>query len=493
MDVLLSKRDKKNYTIFLVLLSENRYWTISEISTVSEIGITSVQISILDLEKELKNNTKFMELIRSNRGVIIERQYKTNSSFLKTIYLKNSIPFQFFDELFKGKISTLTRFAEDHYVSYSSFYNKTKGLKKWLTTHNVVISKVGSSMIGDEMQIRNIALEVYSEVYHHSEWPFKEINKNEIKNNITSLYGFMYSKLTIQENEAFCLFMAVNYQRIKNGYKIRNTDNLKIDKTPGKFYQTHYKYLSKFYEGYILDPKILDNEISFLCFYISTTRYNYVKNIDEKNKEEKNIFIESEASFVKVTHEIIFEFFENINLKSIFDNELNGFKLELYSIHCIAQNFIEQEKKAYSYNKKEEKVKPILEEIIGNMKKKYMNHPEISCIFTKKEYLVRKYMMILYKYINWESYMKTIEILLISSFERNQQEMLAQEIINRTKHIAEVAVNTIEHGQNYDLIISDTAFYELEASFLLFWEIYPMESDWARLRKLIAIISDEIN
>lgn len=299
MDILLSKRENQKYTILLIILSDNRYWTISEISNVSGIGIKATQLLISDLKRDIKYKTDLMELIQSNRGVIIEREYKINSYFLKVIYFQNSIPFQFFDELFKEELLTFTRFAEDHFISYSSFFNVIKGLKHWLTLHHVAIPKVGTSLIGDEMQIRNIAFEIYSSVYNYSEWPFQKINEGEIKEHVDSLYRRMGNSLTILENEAFCLFMGVNYQRIKKGHVIKNNDCLKVDKNIGMFYHTYYKYLVGFYKGFSLNSHILENEIVFLCFYIATTPYDYLNRKSKKIEDEKKYLLKKMLSLYK--------------------------------------------------------------------------------------------------------------------------------------------------------------------------------------------------
>lgn len=73
-------------------------------------------------------------------------------------------------------------------------------------------------------------------------------------------------------------------------------------------------------------------------------------------------------------------------MKPSFDTDINELRIELYSIHCSAQNFIEPVQKTYSYNnrKEEEKVKPIIEVIIDSKYKIYANENEMIAIFKKR-------------------------------------------------------------------------------------------------------------
>lgn len=222
---LMKKTDYTKLQLFQVISSTTTIST-TELSLNFHLSYSSVERQIVTLNNTLK------EITGSSYDIIIKikQNYSINHESCKIImgdlyhslkcyYLKKSLNFQLLVELIiQSKTDTQT-LSEVLHVSDAHVYRLLSTLKDFLSPINLTIKKnEGNHEIsGDEMVVRTTIYLIMTTVYHLSEWPFLELNRDYlplIENDpVISSYS-----ISVQHKLIFLL--AITIIRLKKGNQL---------------------------------------------------------------------------------------------------------------------------------------------------------------------------------------------------------------------------------------------------------------------------------
>ncbi|MGX7419398.1 helix-turn-helix domain-containing protein [Carnobacterium gallinarum] len=223
--------DRMSYrkvTLLRILSSESRVFSLNELVEYLNISKKTLVKSLVVLQDEIFEEGYPDSLIeKSNQGYFMGLVDTIAIKKIELNYLKSSTLFQLYNEIFNGDFRDITEFSLRHYLSYTSVYNRINESQNVLSSFKLQFGFNGTSiLIGSELQIRYFYFKFYWASYWGTNWPFINVNREELSEIIEIMEMFNQKPLEIPEYEYALYWVAICISRNRSGYLIENKTDL---------------------------------------------------------------------------------------------------------------------------------------------------------------------------------------------------------------------------------------------------------------------------
>lgn len=134
--------------------------------------------------------------------------------------MEQSLQFKILNEVAENSEISLSKFSQQHYVSYNPIYKALGNLNTYLSHFELKITKF--KLVGKEYRIRIFLFHFYWEIFGGGKWPFRKVAKYECKEEVHKLEKVFSSNFTWIEHEKLCFWIAILVMR----EQINNVDTL---------------------------------------------------------------------------------------------------------------------------------------------------------------------------------------------------------------------------------------------------------------------------
>lgn len=269
MDFFLEKENIQKLNVITHLeLCAAKMAPISEMVTnlnMSEfLIIKAINGVIADIETF---NISELKVILQDKKVSLHISETGSLQILRWHYLQQSIHFKLFHTIFMHTATSLEKFAEEHFISFSKAYLLKTQLEEYLNKYEIKISSE-LTFIGDEKKIRMLLFNFYFVRFSGLTFPFTSGIK-ELANKL-SLQIKENLRIQISETQSLKLlfFSAVTFQRLHHqaSLSIATQQKFTVPQT-----ESILASLQNFFTAYTtLSDELISNEIQFiLAFLIS--------------------------------------------------------------------------------------------------------------------------------------------------------------------------------------------------------------------------------
>lgn len=491
MDILLDKLGTRKVKILELLISEDRYWRLDEIADRIKSSKKTVQLDMKMIQHDIAEwSTDEIKLDVSSRGSFLK---KSNDFYMHKIYLsyiKAGIPYHLFDALFQEDIESLTYFAEDQHVSYTSFYKQIKELREWLDYYAISIVNNPPAFRGTEKQIRYCGMHIYWRVFKGLEWPFPTIDREPILEMIIAaekVYGHTFNLI---EREQTAYWAACAQVRILGGDLIDCVDEFQGIKEGNPLYKELEPLILNMFKEMPLSGDALSNEVDYIFSLFNIIPHQI--ETTEFVKDTVGFLKQNKLPSYQATELILDEFLKNLHTIGLKKDNLLLIE-SLSSIHYHAYLFKADSIRFYfskfAYNERKyhrlfyKKFQPIAERLA--------KIPEVAPIFEQSEFLFNHYIPFIAPYLDWSYYEKIIRVQILTENGRYTEIKLGKDIINILPHRLEIVSSyQLEpaHEAEVDLIVTDCLITGIDTPVFI-CKIPPTMGDWTRLERYISDIS----
>ncbi|MCP9309608.1 helix-turn-helix domain-containing protein [Lacticaseibacillus paracasei] len=137
--------------------------------------------------------------------------------------LKNSLPFEFFDGVFKNPHSDFHAFKQHHQTSISTLRRRISPFRDYLADNGVTLNSTTWAIEGDELHIRLAMFTFFTLAYRGAGWPFSTAEEREAKALLKVInqtkQAFLVSPIQPMSKEAL-LILAIQMLRINCGHAL---------------------------------------------------------------------------------------------------------------------------------------------------------------------------------------------------------------------------------------------------------------------------------
>lgn len=225
LNKLLDASSSRRLQLVEVLLSDDTWWTIDELSRQLMCSARTIRADI-----QYYNNNMISEIIietSKQRGI----KLTTSSDFQKEkVYqraMENSMNFQIIKKLFELDIPSIEDLAELLYTSISSIIRSLKQINGFLEEYDLWIQSKPVKIRGSEKQIRyfySVFLwDYYSAAFDEFQHPFLEVANKYVYLLQENAKEPVYSPLTQHKT---ALWLVICLERIRKGYIIEENFEL---------------------------------------------------------------------------------------------------------------------------------------------------------------------------------------------------------------------------------------------------------------------------
>ncbi|MGL5042139.1 MAG: helix-turn-helix domain-containing protein [Culicoidibacterales bacterium] len=416
-----------------------------------------------------------------------------NFNYIKSTFIKESIPFLFLENLLLNQISTLT-FNAEHYISYSSLHRKYPSIKKLLGAFDLsFVSKPTISLLGEEKQIRLFLFYFFWHSYDGINWPPYFIEKQLLLSKIKPITDILYQETCYYFNsielERYALVVALMLHRISRNNLISNVIEFIPYIKNSNVFSDIAPALDVLYHGYGLtaEEKRRESIFSLALFKTklsteATLKYN-----------DSSLLLPTKAFFPP--YQLTFALLKQLKDDFNFTSPKNRLYLinNLVSIHFQALHFQVDYSCLPIKNVKAEKLYQILEQKFNSYfaTLSLLLEDQLLLNFKKnKDFLLQRYFDILRSVFPPKLYLPAIHIKIISYKGESLEKLIGQQLLALSDNY-NISVEPTSKRQNFDIIMTDTLTPRLTRKYsgLLFtWNDILSPVDYQRLKiKLDAI------
>lgn len=304
MESLLSKEEQSKIRIFFYLINSNKERSIQEIEKYSGLSYYKVSKLVDNLNDDVKYyyRSDFTLIDKSSRGSVF---IKANSSFLFNLliqnYCKNNMAFKLLDRILLKKEYSVTKFANDNFLSLSYAYSIVNKLDKFLNGYHLKLDE-NLCISGDELSIRNLFYSIYINIFRNEDYVFSNKLEMEAENLTRKIEThFKLANLSSQDRKKIKYYVTIGIIRMKGNYYLVDsiftntsyenqfTQDLQkrfalSEKTALTWYQ-EIKYFLEVENILLMSTTIINSELVSVA-YAKTVRI--IDRLDQQNLSFKN-------------------------------------------------------------------------------------------------------------------------------------------------------------------------------------------------------------
>lgn len=202
--------------IITILLQNQKWYKLKEIAKLANCSVKTVQRDLYYLKEQLPSDW-FIQITKG-QGVILYKPPHSSQTSIYSDFKQEDMRFLVLQQLFQGRVSTVTQLANALYVQVSKLSPVLESVQSYLQYFHLELRKRPLRIVGEESYIVYMFYEMYFTTYGWEEWPFPE------KINIFAYISQIEQKLDIQfypsYKQRLAYVLAVVIQRKRQGHEI---------------------------------------------------------------------------------------------------------------------------------------------------------------------------------------------------------------------------------------------------------------------------------
>ncbi|HAJ53961.1 MAG TPA: transcriptional regulator, partial [Lactobacillus sp.] len=204
-------------TISINALSRTTGLSYSQTYTAFQTVLVQLNKIIPDEAVDEANFTQFLKRVTLN-------QYRF-------ALLKDSLPFEFFDDVFKNPHPDFHRFKENHQTSVSTLSRRITPFRDYLADNGVSLNSTTWAIEGDELHIRLAMFTFFMLAYRGAGWPFSAVQEQQAKTLLAEINQvaptFLLVPVQPMSKEALVI-LAIQLMRIKAGHALLRNRRMQL-------------------------------------------------------------------------------------------------------------------------------------------------------------------------------------------------------------------------------------------------------------------------
>lgn len=290
MNLFLDTVGQKNIKLLKILLSEERYFSVKELTTLMDMTTKTIKKLNLLLISDIQNGSYQVEVSSQPRlGVRLSNASAFFLAEMEQFYIEKSMCYQIINQLFHGEFKSAIDFSTTNFTSISSFYKSLKEVRVILESFNMGATvSFPAKLEGQEKQCRSFLFHFYWQAFKGMKWPFKEYERALAEASLAEIEKKLDISYSIPEKEMLYYWLAIIFQRLKTGTVFQKNELFFDHSTPYlKLKNIIESWFLEFEEDY-LSEESLENEVQFL-YMVLCGLPNYDTGIS--NKLSENLLI----------------------------------------------------------------------------------------------------------------------------------------------------------------------------------------------------------
>ncbi|MBA3925476.1 helix-turn-helix domain-containing protein [Listeria rustica] len=449
-----------------------------EVATTVECSVNTLNADIETLNATLPED--IAQILEVDKKLSIKTTTQINFDYLTAYMISTSHLFQLALSVFNGEKTTISEWAENNFVSRSTFYVKLAEVDTFLARSRLVLNSAPLGIEGGEVNIRFFFYHLFSKCYPYSGWVIPDFDfESCIDKFIQKFEQHMKVYFSPSTRVDYATVIAVSLRRIKQGY------NINPSAEDEQFWQDIYTYHNA------MDIDFSDLEKALGSQLIPVERYmmiimSFLGSFTYVNRERMNVRLYYTEKF-QGPRTLIAE-----DLLTIVDDRIaDTLVLKVTIVDYLARFlFIEKANLILDVDYFSKKLVPDTQdrEKIITILKKYETLPDFQFLRSNREVIATYIHNLFSVALLTESYTRSLHIKIISKSGFMWEEYLKTQI--RRYYSEEIIVfcddlKPTEHWAQHDLIISDSPLPNITDVDVLVWHMPPIKRDFAALGEIV--------
>lgn len=215
---IVSTSDKSKYQMIEHLYGKTSPTTIPNLSKKTSVSVRSIKYNLSEMKEEI--HALEGKLITSSEGVLLDLPPNIGLDYFQREIFKQTLGFRLLEKLFFKDQVTRYEMIEELYISVSSFNRLILKLNTVLKKYGLKIHTSPLSITGDEAMLREFFTVYFQEAYSVNEWPFNNINPDNIERIMAQfIERYQLNSTSLNYNE-YQVYLAVSITRRLNGHSV---------------------------------------------------------------------------------------------------------------------------------------------------------------------------------------------------------------------------------------------------------------------------------
>lgn len=429
---LLEPQNQIMINILDLVSDNNRWYTVNEISVELMVVERTVQRYIHRLQELVddyneEKNHRITINYEKYKGILLEIDSGSNYMELKSYILENDETMKIFKLIIFEEFDSISKYAAENFVSESSIRKSLKKIKQFLSNYQLSLSRSSFHIEGEEKQIRLVIFITAWIIFKGMTWPFDFISQDKVYASVDKFSEELDIGFSVIHQKQMAYMLAVNILRLRKKHIItmenewRQYVNLPklIDRIPmlNTFISDYNIYIESELYFYVvllqLKPK----------FFQSENYRNSVFNYHKKMKS--NVYLSTELFMVKFNEKIC-EIPEELS---------HRFFVTSFCVHLFSQLFsnIQVDIDGHMIFRNLEDDYPNLIQHLGEFIDE-LHDESGEELFTKKSFLLQKYMTLFSSVLPLTYYEAEIKLFLDSDLPFFVKNNVKNQITDRYKY-----------------------------------------------------------
>lgn len=458
--LLLTKKSQKLISLFDLLIAEDRWFRIAEISDYLDLAIRSTQRYINELFDVIQDyNARYNDdielLMTKNKGVklVVKNEMSSFGGFIRYITINDKI-FELSRAIFFGQFKNPTQFAYKYGLSMTQVASYLKRCNEFCVLSGLSLSNTTYEVLGDEKKIRVITYSITWFLNHGNFWPdsLSEIEESKLSamiDQLTKKYGF---EIIPTKKRKLTYFIATSLLRIrKKKYVSMQEEWLTFFEEDSSDIVEMIKELCQNYHVYNTA------EIYFLSVYWQSettiyAHYDPSSDILALHKKKQSVIYQVTIEFYKLFTATIIDIPKKMQeecFKHAFFTHLNCFISKINDYFNFDTVFLQEDTTIFP------SLKNRLLTLIDTLYTK--TH---SDIFLNKEVLLRAYMLIYSSVKSLSEYEPAISVYLETDLPSTEESYIKNYILDYFQSVFNLVFIDHQTSKEADVILSSISLAE---------------------------------
>lgn len=465
--LILTKKSQKIISLFDLLINEDRWFRISEISNHLDLATRSTQRYVTDLFDIIHNYNELYGdtielLLTKNNGVklIVTNGMMSFWNFIRYITINDEI-FELSRSIIFGQFKNPILFASKKNLSHAQVTSSLKKFNEFCTLSGVSFSNTDYEVVGNEKSIRIITYSMTWFLNRGNFWPksHSEIDETKLSGVVNRLIEKYNFKIVSSKKRKLTYFIATNLLRIRKKKSVTMQDEW-ID-----FFEDDLSgivgMVTELYREYHVYNKA---EIYFLSTYWqSETKLYMYQNLDDEvlhiHKKNQSTMYQITKTFYELfstkiirippkTKDKLFKdaFFSHLNCSISKTNDYFNFDTILLQTNSTIYPFLK------------DKLLALIDELYD-----ITQNP----VFFNKEVLLRVYMLIYSSIKSLTDYEPAIYIYLETDLPSTEEVCIKNYILDYFQSAFNLIFIDCKLSKKADIILSSIPLIEEEDHYLI--------------------------
>ncbi|MBC1459166.1 helix-turn-helix domain-containing protein [Listeria newyorkensis] len=449
-----------------------------EVATIVECSVNTLNADIETLNATLPEDVA--QILEADKKLSMQTTPQINFDYLTAYMISTSHLFQLALSAFNGEKTTISEWAENNFVSRSTFYVKLAEVDTFLARSRLVLNNAPLEIQGGEMNIRFFFYHLFSKCYPYSGWVIPDFDfETCIDKFIQKFEQHMKVYFSPSTRVDYATAIAVSLRRIKQGHTINPSTERE------QFWQDIYTYNNA------MEIDFSDLEDALGSHIIPVERYMmiimcFLGSFTYVNRERMMMRLYYSEKFQGPRTSIAEDLLTILN-----GRVADTLALKVSIVDYLARFlFIEKANLILDVDYFSKKLVPDTQEkekIIATLKK-YETWPDFQFLRSNREVIATYIHNLFSVALLTEAYTRALHVKIISKSGFMWEEYLKTQI--RRYYSEEMIVfcddlKPKEHWAQHDLIISDSPLPSITDVDVLVWHMPPINRDFTALGEIL--------